>query len=157
MPIHPDDFRRALGAFPSGVVVATGVCSDGTPAGVTISAFSSVSLDPPLVLICLDNNSQHLEDLSDGAICINILASDQAELSNRFASMVEDRFQGVDWEPVESGAPRLVGAAATLECEVHQVVEGGDHKIILLSVHKTYVDEAKRPLVYLKGAYGQFS
>ena len=156
MPVTSDDFRRALGSFPSGVVVATSLCADNSPAGVTISAFSSVSLDPPLVLVCLDVSSNHLDDLCSGAICINILADDQAEVSNRFAAVMDDRFTGIEWGPASNGAPKLTGAAASLECQVDQVLDGGDHKIILLAVDRVDVDDTKTPLIYLKGGYGQF-
>jgi len=150
----PHDFRKAMGSFAAGVTVVT-VCHDGRLAGTTVSAFSSVSMDPPLVMVCLKRDSRTLAALSQaGRFCVNILAGDQGDLAHRFArSGADDRFALTAVEAGICGAPLLSGAIAWVECALHAAHDGGDHEILVGRVLRVVVDEAKAPLVYVRGAF----
>lgn len=154
MPVDPLSFRKALGNFASGVTVVTTLAPDtGARLGVTVSAFCSLSLDPPLVLFCLGNRTTHLDAFRTcGRFAVNVLASDQADLSNRFAGKAEDKFAGIDTG--ESGVPLLPGCVATLDCTLVDVRDGGDHVILVGQVERSAVDETKQPLLYCRGKYG---
>ncbi len=158
MPVAPADFKAALGRFPAGVTVITMVGSEGDH-GMTASAFCSLSLDPPLVLVCVKNgNTSHglLQDASGFAV--NLLAQDQMNLSNRFAGwgpQPEDRFgdQG-DERGAVSGARFLPGAMASLDCTLYGTRDGGDHTIFIGQVEGVVLrgDDAElAPLLYFKG------
>lgn len=154
MTVSTDDFRRALGCFASGVTVVTAVDGEGRPAGVTVSAFSSVSLDPPLVLFCLDRKTAALTSYTDsGRFAVNVLAEGQQAVSNAFASTREDRFAGIDVVEGAGGCPLIAGAMAHLECALEAVHDGGDHLILVGRVETAQADPDKAPLVYACGAY----
>lgn len=143
-----------MGQFASGVTVVTGRGVDGRPVGATISAFSSLSLDPPLVLFCLDRGATCLPAFTQGpAFIVNVLASDQADISNTFAGPAEDRFATVAHGSGANGCPRLNGCLATVECAREAVHDGGDHVIILGRVTALDVHDDRDPLVYFRGAY----
>lgn len=151
---EPHDFRKAMGSFAAGVTVVT-VCHDGQLVGTTVSAFSSVSMDPPLVMVCLKRDSRTLAALGQaGSFCVNILASDQGDLAWRFAkSGADDRFALTAVEAGVCGHPLLAGAVASVECDLHAAHDGGDHEILVGRVVRVVVDEAKAPLVYVRGAF----
>lgn len=155
MAIDPRSFRKTLGCFASGVTVVTTLQTETkAPVGVTVSAFSSLSLDPPLVLFCLGNSTSSLEAFKAfGHFTINVLAENQRDLSIRFAGRSEDKWQGVSWKAGANGAPVLSGCLATLECSLHQVVDGGDHQIFIGKVEKLKHQEGGSPLVYFRGSY----
>jgi flavin reductase (DIM6/NTAB) family NADH-FMN oxidoreductase RutF len=156
LSVSPDEFRRTLGSFASGVTVMTALGDDSRPVGVTVSAFSSLSLDPPLVLFCLDKRTAALAPFTEGHhFVVNILADDQRALSDTFAAPETDRFAGVAFETWESGCPVLPGAMANLECRREAVHEGGDHLIIVGRVERVAWHEGRCPLVYAQGAYRQ--
>ena len=147
-------FRDLLGRFASGVTVITTLDSAGRPHGMTVSAFCSVSLEPPLVLFCIDRAATMRDLFTIGqAYTINVLAHDQRELSERFSQLdMELRFDGVRVSSPPNASPQLHGAAATLCCSVVSRFEGGDHDIIVgrvLDGHTTSAD----PLVYHRGTY----
>ncbi|WP_311731924.1 flavin reductase family protein [Roseospira marina] len=146
-------FRKALGCFASGVTVVTAMDAAGSPVGLTVSAFSSVSLVPPLVLICLDRRVSALDAFERGPFAVNILAEGQRELSNRFATRRDDRFAAVEHAPGHNGAPLIGGVVAAIECDTHEVIKGGDHSIILGAVTRVDVTSEDRPLLYFRGAY----
>lgn len=150
----PSDFRKAMGSFAAGVTVVT-TCHEGRLVGTTVSAFSSVSMEPPLVMVCLKRESRTLAALSQArAFCVNILASDQGDLAHRFArSGADDRFALTAVEAGVCGAPLLAGAVAAVECALHAVHDGGDHEILVGRVLRVVVDEAKVPLVYVRGGF----
>jgi flavin reductase (DIM6/NTAB) family NADH-FMN oxidoreductase RutF len=163
VPVDHEAFCRILGAFPTGVAIVTACAEDGTPKGLTSSAVCSVSASPPLLLVCVDKKSRTLEAIqSSGAFVANILAAGAEELSRKFASKAHDKFAGVVWEPAESagGAPILVDdVEAYAECLVAQVVDAGDHYVIIGSVEGGGV-KARAPLLYFQGRYktfGEFS
>ncbi|WP_297506832.1 flavin reductase family protein [uncultured Caulobacter sp.] len=156
----PSDFRKAMGSFPAGVTVVT-ACHDGRLVGTTVSAFSSVSMDPPLVMVCLKRDSRTLAALSLArAFCVNILARDQADLAYRFArSGADDRFthfsrQGeAAVEAGACGAPLLAGCVTAIECDLHAAHDGGDHEILVGRVLRVVTDDTKTPLVYVRGGF----
>ncbi|GGJ09933.1 flavin reductase [Alicyclobacillus cellulosilyticus] len=157
MPVTSEAFRQALSRFASGVTVVT-TASGGQKAGLTVSAFSSLSLEPPYILVCIDKSSSSCAVLrSAGAFAVNILASDQAHLSQHFASRLEDKFAQVDYHPGLAGIPVLHGTLASLECRLVQELDGGDHFIYIGQVERTFVDESKSPLLYYRGQYRQLA
>ena len=151
---EPADFRKAMGSFAAGVTVVT-ACHDGRLGGTTVSAFSSVSMDPPLVMVCLKRDSRTLAALGQAkSFCVNILASDQGDLAYAFAkSGCDDRFALTAVEAGVCGAPLLAGVTAAVECELHAAHDGGDHEILVGRVLRVVVDEAKAPLVYVRGGF----
>jgi len=130
--IDSDQFRRILAKFASGITVATARDADGAPHGMTASSFTSVSLSPPLVLICVDHRARILEHFRIGKYFgINILDAGQRYLSERFSGSISDRFAGVAWYPGEAGVPLLADVLATLECVRVNIVTAGDHDIVI--------------------------
>lgn len=147
----PQAFRAACARFPTGVTIVTRV-RDGVRLGVTVSSFTSVSLDPPMVLVCIHRRSSFLTGLAPGqALAINILAEHQSGISTRFATQrPENRFENdADWDRT-----RLRGAAAVLECEVAEILEAGDHTILLARV-RDVESAARPPLVFCQSGYRQ--
>jgi flavin reductase (DIM6/NTAB) family NADH-FMN oxidoreductase RutF len=154
MPVNNDEFRAALGRFISGVTVVTTLSNDNRPAGITVSAFSSVSLEPPLVLVCIDKRASLHNHLSEGShFAVNILGDHQQEISKRFASRDENRFEGARYREGLNGTPLLEDALAYIECRVVHAYPGGDHTIIVGEVESTSVADHK-PLAYFRGNYG---
>ena len=157
MPVSKDDFRAALGRFVSGVTVITTLSEDGQPAGITVSAFASLSLEPCLVLACIDKHASVHEYLYEGKhFAVNILAEDQEHVSRRFASKEQDRFNGTGYAEGANGAPLLDGALAYIECRVVHAYPGGDHTIIVGEVESVRIAEHK-PLAYYRGGYSQLA
>lgn len=156
--IEPDEFRRVTGHFPSGVTIVTARREDGSLCGLTANAFTSVSLVPPLVLVCIDRDAESHECIVEaGTFAVNVLGDDQGErLSRRFAEpLASDKFTGVAYTLATGGAPVLDAALAWLECRVHQITEAGDHTIFIGEVVDADAREG-RPLVYYRGGYGRF-
>lgn len=147
------DFRRFSGCFPTGVAVVTTCDAAGNRFGITINAVTSLSLDPPQFLVCLDNSSNTLTALRDsGAYCIHYLSADQAHLSCLFSSKETDKFAGVDCAKGELGSPILPNVVAASECRVVTIYPGGDHAIVVGAV-ETITINGGEPLVYHRGAY----
>lgn len=155
-PLHvdPDTFRSVLGRFASGVTIVTAVDAEGRDHGMTVSAFSSLSLRPPLVLVCIDRGATlHGALRPDAPLVIHILAAGQETLSRRFASgEPAERFAGVGYGRAANGAARLDGVLAHLECRVDALHDGGDHTIVVGRVEHAEVQEA-RPLLYYRSGY----
>jgi 3-hydroxy-9,10-secoandrosta-1,3,5(10)-triene-9,17-dione monooxygenase reductase component len=153
MPYDPTQFRRACARFATGVTVSTALGADGTPHGFTANSFTSVSLEPPMVLICVDNRANVLRHFEQaGYFGVNVLAADQEAISVRFAERGLDRFVGIDWRAGETGVPLLGGALARLECRTSQQMVAGDHTIILGEVLHAEWEEGS-PLLYYASAY----
>ena len=151
--VTSDQFRHAAGQFATGIAIATVVDTEGNPHGLTVNSFTSVSLEPPLVLVCIAHAAVTVECFRTAKYFgINILASDQRGLSDRFARKGHNRFEGIAWTPGETGVPVLAGVLAAIECEVHSTVRAGDHDIFLGEVLRTEVHE-KQPLLYFASAY----
>jgi flavin reductase (DIM6/NTAB) family NADH-FMN oxidoreductase RutF len=150
---RPEEFRRACARYATGVTVTTVEGRDGTPEGLTVNSFTSVSLDPLLVLVCIDKSaSAHAHFMAGRGIAINVLAEDQIDLSQHFATYAGDRFAALRWHAGLHGAPILEGILASLECSVWQRVDAGDHTIILSQVERVEI-HGGAPLVYFAGAY----
>jgi flavin reductase (DIM6/NTAB) family NADH-FMN oxidoreductase RutF len=152
--VDPDTFRSALGRFATGVTIVTTVDEAGTDHGMTVSAFCSLSLEPPLVLACIDRRATLHAALRPGApLLVNVLAGTQEALSRRFASGEPgDRFSGVGFQRAANGAAALDGTLARLECHVEALHPGGDHTIVVACVeHAETHDE--RPLLYYRSGY----
>lgn len=154
MTFDKKEFRRVLGRFATGVLVATGRNADGIPVGVTINAFSSVSLDPPLVLFCLGREASCYPALAEGShFALNILAEEQRFLSDRFAAKGDDKFAGVAFRPGLGDCPLLDGCLAHIECRREATHPGGDHGIVVGRVERLVLKGEGRPLLYFGGAY----
>jgi flavin reductase (DIM6/NTAB) family NADH-FMN oxidoreductase RutF len=148
-------YRRALSRFATGVAVMTTMQDGGAPAGVTVNSFSSVSLEPPLVLWSLALSSSMFAHFEKGArFGVNVLGSGQTELSRRFSTKGLDRFAGVSWRLSQAGVPLLNNALATFECAVEARHPAGDHMIFVGRVLH-YDDSAGEPLIFHSGAYWQ--
>lgn len=146
--------RNALGSFATGITIVTARAADGTLTGLTVNSFSSVSLDPPLVLWCLANSSTRLSAFQACThYAINVLAEDQMELSQRFAVPGERRFAGLDFESGAFGAPVLPGSCAVFECSNESSVVAGDHVIFVGRVERFRRAAERRPLLYHGGGY----
>jgi len=149
----PRAFRDALGNFGTGVAVITTVDQDGTWAGLTSNSFNSVSLEPPLVLWSLAKTSTNYDSfISADYFSVNILSSNQVELSNRFAQKGGDKFSGLDCDIGLGGVPLLKGCVARFECKKIQQHEGGDHLIFIGEVEQ-FSQQDQQPLAFLRGKY----
>ncbi len=156
--IDPADYRSVLGQFPTGVTVVTSLVGD-LPKGVAIGSFASISLDPPLVGFFLGTESSSVVAIQEAkAFCVNVLALDQKELCGVMASRSEEKFDGIDWTPCSgTGAPVLPGTNAVIDCELDQMIELGDHYLIVgRVVHLEIMDESD-PMVFFNGQYGTFT
>ncbi len=125
--------REVMSSYPTGVAIVSGRDEAARPYGLTVNSFTSVSLDPPLVLVCIDRASTSHDLLVSGAVfAVSILSETQSDVAERFARTPSDRrFDDVSWRPVRSGSPVLEEATAWLDCAVHAVLDGGDHSIVL--------------------------
>lgn len=146
--------RDALGCFATGVTVVTARTADGVPLGLTANSFTSVSLDPPLLLVCIANSAGSAEAMREAEhFAVNVLQIGQQPVSNLFASRNEDRFGGTGWSGGESGAPLLDGSLSSFECKRHAVHEGGDHFILVGEVICARFEPRRDPLLYFRGKY----
>ncbi|NRG45244.1 flavin reductase family protein [Bacillus sp. CRN 9] len=149
------EFRNTLGHFATGVTVITTKGDHGF-IGFTANAFSSVSLDPPLILVCIDKNAGSLKALQKGhPFVVNLLQEDQEADCWRFAKKSEDKFDGASYKISEDGIPILQENLATIECDVEDILEGGDHCIVTGRVKNTAYDAQKKPLLFFRGKVGQ--
>ncbi len=155
MPVSNEEFRRALANFASGVTVVTTVDSSGEKFGLTVSAFCSVSLEPPLVLVCIDRSTRcHHAFGESRRYVVNFLSESQRALSERFATQLTEKFEGVDHHSNPEGLPVLDDAVAVLECRLRNEYDGGDHTIFVAEVERAAVKGGK-PLLYFGGEYGR--
>lgn len=155
-PVDEHRFRSVLSRFASGVTVVTAAGGDGADHGMTVSAFCSLSLDPPLILVCIDHGTVMHGILGRATtFTVNVLAADQEHLARKFSDPDDDRFEGTSYTRGANGLALLTGAAAWLECALTNRYEGGDHTIFVGRVEAADAGDA-RPLVYYRGAYGTF-
>lgn len=147
-------FRSVCASFPSGVTIVTRLLADGRAYGMTVSSFTSVSLHPPLILICIDKGAGFLQGLHPGlSFLVNVLSEEQQELAKRFSKpREEDRFSGVAWSSGWGDLPRLHATVATFGCSLHQVIDAGDHLVLIGAVHMLERHEG-RPLVWCERDY----
>lgn len=151
------ELRRALGAFVTGVTVVSARQDDGQPRGFTANSFTSVSLDPPLVLVCIARTASSYQVFSQTPhFSVSILAAAQKDVSSLFASKAADKFAQVAWTSGPTGSPVIAGAAAWFDCRRHDVVDAGDH-VILIGRVMGFSGSAAPPLGYCRGAYVDFA
>ena len=157
MAITEEEFRHLLSRFASGVCVVTSRSCDGTFYGITVSAFSSVSLSPPLILICIEKTTaSHDVLLNSGSFVVNLLAENQVHLSEHFAQPSGDKFDGIDFELNGSGLPELKNALGTLSCRMVHQFSAGDHTIFVGQVDNGFAEDSL-PLIYFRGQYRKLS
>jgi flavin reductase (DIM6/NTAB) family NADH-FMN oxidoreductase RutF len=148
------DFRQAVGAFTTGVTVVTTADESGARYGLTANSFASVSLDPPLVLFCVDHRAPSLDGFNRSEhFAINVLAADQEEVARRFARPSDDKFAGLNWRVGIFGAPLLDRSIAHIECTLEHRHPSGDHDIVIGRVHRVRVYEGE-PLVFHRSRFG---
>ncbi|HVN91759.1 MAG TPA: flavin reductase family protein [Candidatus Binataceae bacterium] len=153
MPIDRNELRRVMGHFATGVTIITTVSKDGIPTGLTANAFTSVSLDPPLLLISVDKKAESYPNFEASKVfTVNFLNEEQEALSRKFAVSGGDKFQGVAYHTGANGVPILDGVLAYLECKLWAAYEGGDHTLFLGLIEQAETREAK-PLVFYRGGY----
>ncbi len=155
MSVSPDEFRSALGRFPSGVTVVTTKGADGSDQGMTVSAFCSVSLEPPLVLICIEKTASVYDALTSAPeFVVNILSAKQEQIARRFSIVDIDRFEGVGFSRTQNGIAVLDDALGIIECNRSALHDAGDHTIIVAEVEATRAENGS-PLMYYRGGYAQ--
>jgi flavin reductase (DIM6/NTAB) family NADH-FMN oxidoreductase RutF len=153
MDIDQKQYREALGQFVTGITVITALDQNHLPLGFTANSFNSVSLDPPLVLWSLAKSASTYRDfMAAERFGIHILAEDQIELSNRFASTSDNRFQNLEYE-LKDGIPLLGDYLARFQCSLEHIYAGGDHSIFVARVERFDHNADKQALVYHRGSY----
>lgn len=153
MPIDKDLFRQVLSNFAAGVTIVTTIDAEGRPHGLTATAFTSVSLDPPLVLVCIDKQAETYPQFDPaGVFAVNFLALDQQDLSQRFSKHGGEKFAGVSWRRGTLGAPLLEGAVGYVECRIRNAYDGGDHTIYVGEIESADAND-RPPLLHFRHAY----
>lgn len=154
MPVSREEFRRALSRFASGVTVITTRDAGGRLHGITVSAFCSVSLEPPLILVCIEKNTgSHYAFLESNAFVVNVLEANQQSLSDRFASRIPNKFEEVAYRTGIENLPVLEGALANLECVLTNRFDAGDHTIFVGRIERSFISDTGEPLIYFRGNY----
>lgn len=157
MPIDRNELRRVMGHFATGVTIITTVSKDGNIFGLTANAFTSVSLDPPLLLISVDKKAESYPCFEESRVfTVNILSDEQEALSRKFAVSGGDKFQGVAYRAGANGVPILDGALAYLECKLYATYDGGDHTLFLGEIEQAETREVM-PLIFYRGGYRAIS
>jgi flavin reductase (DIM6/NTAB) family NADH-FMN oxidoreductase RutF len=155
LSVTPDEFRSVLGRFPSGVTVVTTKRGDGSDEGMTVSAFCSVSLNPPLVLICIEKKASAYGALTTASgFVVNILSATQEQVARRFSIVDIDRFEGVGYGRSQNGFAVLDDVLAVIECATFETHDAGDHTIIVGEVEAARAQNGT-PLLYYRGGYAQ--
>lgn len=151
--------RNAFGNFGTGVAIIGVHTADDKAVGLTINSFASVSLEPPLLSWCLDNNSQLYRDIMAAKrFTVNILAADQQALSDRMAKPGDHCFVECEWVASATGAPFVVGALAQFDCHIHDTVEAGDHVVFIGGIDEVQAsDNDRAALMYFRGAYASLN
>ena len=151
--LDPKELRRAMGHFATGVTIITTRGADHTPYGLTANAFTSLSLDPPLCLVCVDRKAESFAHFYDSkCFTVNVLTHEQEALSTRFAKSGGDKFTGVKTIPGHHGAPLIDGALAHIECRITDTLEGGDH-VIHVGAIECFAVHTGDPLLFYQGRY----
>ena len=159
--VHADDqasvrdrFREVLAHFGSGVVIITSAGPDGSPVGMTVGSFTSISMEPPLVGFFAGITSTTLPSVvENGSFCANVLSEDQHVLARTFARSGADKFAGVEWTPSGNGSPRLAGAHAWIECTIDEHRLIGDHELVVGRVDALGVPAASEPLIFHRSLF----
>jgi flavin reductase (DIM6/NTAB) family NADH-FMN oxidoreductase RutF len=152
-PVSADDFRRACGRFATGVTIAGAMDAAGVPHGLTVNSFSSVSLDPPLILICLGHAVAAIDVFRQARhFGLSVLRHSQRALSERFAAPMDNRFESLAWRQGNTGVPLLDGALAQIECATIRRVSQGDHDIFIGEITAVTLEDGE-PLIYYASEY----
>jgi flavin reductase (DIM6/NTAB) family NADH-FMN oxidoreductase RutF len=152
--VSRDELRRAASAFPTGVAIVTSQAPGGEPKGITVNSFTSVSLDPPMVLICVDKRSSSAVSIREGgAYAVHLLRPGQRGLALAFARPVNDKFATISWKPGQEGAPLIADCPVVFECQVAGVSDGGDHDIVLGRVTGLHAEPALAMLGFFRGQF----
>lgn len=155
--VDPLTMRRTMGRFATGVAVITALAPDGQPHGMTVNSLTSVSLDPPLLLVCFTNGARTATAVTtSGRFAVSILASRQEAIARRFASRGDDHFAGLPLTYGEHQIPVVPDALAHLECTVHEEFTAGDHVVVIGAVERT-CDRDGHPLAFLNGRFGDYT
>ncbi|WP_245717351.1 flavin reductase family protein [Nocardia jejuensis] len=155
--IDPTAFKAVLGRFCSGVTVITAI-HEGEPVGFACQSFASLSIDPPLVSFFPARTSSTWPRIrAAGRFCVNILADDQSELCRQLGRPGADKFSGVEWTVSGNGSPLLGGAMATIDCTLHDEVDGGDHTIVIARVSGLNEHSEAAPLLFYRAAFGRLA
>ena len=158
MSVDSSQFREALSRYATGVTIITALMPDGRPAGMTVSAFSSLSLDPPLILVCPAKTVNSLKAFTEGAhFAVNILSEEQQPLSVAFSLPTTNKFDHAEFETWATGVPIIKGCLANLECSRQAVHDGGDHMIVVGRVERVAIARQGAPLTYWRGVYRRIS
>ena len=150
-----EEFRNTCGLWATGVSIVTTISAGGEPYGLTMNGVTSLSLEPPMMLVCVDLKSDTLAPMTEsGCFCINVLSKEQEQLSNRFAKKGANKFESVTWRKATTGAPVIGGSLVSIDCSVSDIYDGGDHKIFCGEVLSILpAPETKPPLIYFSGRY----
>lgn len=155
--LSDQDFKKAMGLFPSGVVIVTTVAADGSKHGFTASAFSSLSLDPPLILVCLANSADCFETFVMGdKLAVNIIGEQQHDLAFKFATKGVDKFEGNEFVEGSTGLPIISDCILSLECNIKNTFPGGDHEILIGEVLHANINEGT-PSIWFEGSFRNIS
>ena len=156
MVVSGDEIRRVMGRFATGVTVVTILDDDGAPQGFTVNSLTSVSLDPPLALVCVDLSAKVYPCFQrDRVFAVNILSEAQEEISRRFASKIDDKFQGISCRSGKSGSPLIDGCIGYMECRIVHDYPGGDHTIFVGQAESTASAQDGKPLLFYGGKYAR--
>lgn len=156
--IDSSRFRQVLGHYPTGVSVVTATTPAGVPVGMVVGTFTSVSLEPPLVAFLPDKSSTSWPLIhAAGSFCANVLSAEQEDLCRKFAKSGGNKFDGVAWKPSASGSPVLNDVVAWVDCDIEQVMESGDHYIVIGRVRDLDVMQSALPLAFFQGKFGQIA
>lgn len=149
-----DTFKAVMGNYPTGVTVVTTVDENGTPLGLTVNSFASVSIDPLLILWSIDKRVSSYDDfIKTDQFAVHVLANDQSDICSLFATKGTDRFANCKWEFSDSKLPIIDGSAGVLHCKTYKTIEAGDHTILIGEVVNIQ-DQSKEPLLYHKRKFG---
>lgn len=155
MTVSQRQFRDAMGTFVTGVTIVTTMLDD-RPRGITANSFSSVSLDPPLVLFCLGKSSTNFDPfMASTCFAVNILSCRQEDLSTRFAMYEGDRFEGVNWDRWLTGAPILADVVCAADCDLEARHDAGDHVVFIGRARRVEILSELPPLLYHRGGYAR--
>lgn len=153
--VDPAAFRNVLGHFCTGVTIITGLDGSGAPSGLACQSFTSLSLDPPLVLICPGRNSTSWPRIEQtGRFTVNVLAEDQEDVSVAFGSRTGPKFDAVPWHVTDCGAVVLNNVLAWVHCDIDVAHDGGDHQIVVGSARQMKILRNHGPLLFFRGSYG---
>ncbi|OIK10747.1 oxygenase [Bacillus sp. MUM 116] len=152
---NQDLFKQIMGDYPTGVTIVTTTKEDGTPVGLTVNSFASVSLEPLMVLWSIDHRSSLLKDFKEGGkFAVHVLAEEQVELCKTFATKHDDRFSTCDWKLSSNGLPIIDGALGVFECKTFKDIEAGDHTVFIGEVTDLQINKGKDPMLYHRRNFG---